>query len=182
MSYQDSYLGLARLLCYPEAKEGLLENCDCVASHFKENGLGSPSAPFEALLRDLTLSGLQEEYVAVFDFNPKGSLYLGYHLQGDNQKRSAFMIGLKQEFARHAFAPAGNELPDHLAVLLSFLAHLVQHGEGDYRRRFIAERVLPGLGKMGATATASRPPAWQSLIDAAEALCNADSKEVRHAE
>lgn len=182
MSFQDSYLGLARLLCYPEGKDGLLECCDCVASHFRESGLEAPSAPFEAFFRDATLSGLQEDYVTVFDFNPKGSLYLGHHLYGDNQKKSAFMIGLKQEFGRHEFDPAGNELPDHLTVLLSFLAHLARRGEEDYRRRFIAEMVLPGLGRMAATDTESRPPAWQSLIDAAEALCSADSKEARHAE
>jgi nitrate reductase molybdenum cofactor assembly chaperone NarJ/NarW len=182
MSFQDSYLGLARLLCYPEGKDELLQNRSCVGAHFTESGLDSPSAPFEALLREATLSDLQEDYVAVFDFSPKGSLYLGHHLYGDNQMKSAFMIGLKQEFGRHDFQPAGNELPDHLAVLLGFLAHLVQRGEEDYRRQFIAEMVLPGLARMGTTATACRPPAWQSLINAAQALCNADSKEVRHAE
>jgi nitrate reductase molybdenum cofactor assembly chaperone NarJ/NarW len=182
MSFRDSYLRLARLLCYPEDKDRLRENCDCLASHFRASGLDSPAAPFDVLLRDATLAGLQEDYVAIFDFSPKGSLYLGHHLYGDNQKKSAFMIGLKQEFGRHDFQPAGNELPDHLAVLLGFLAHLVQRGEEDYRRQFIAEMVLPGLGKMGAQDGASRPPAWQSLIDAAQALCNADSKEVRNAE
>ena len=178
MSIQEGYLGLARLLCYPEQKDALLEACERVARHFKEKGLESPAAPFGALLGSSTLSALQEDYVACFDFNPRGSLYLGHHLHGDNQKKAAFMIGIKQEFGRHDFSPEGNELPDHLAQLLGFLAHLERRGEDGYRRQFIAETVLPGLGKMGATKPAARQPAWQALIDTAQKLCSADCEEV----
>jgi nitrate reductase molybdenum cofactor assembly chaperone NarJ/NarW len=171
MSLRESYLGLARLLSYPEEKGRLLEACDVVALHFKE---GSSTLPFETWLRGLTLSALQENYVASFDFNPRGSLYLGHHLHGDNQQRAAFMISLKQEFARHGFSAQGNELPDHLAVLLVFLAHLAQRGEHVYRREFITTMVLPGLGKMSGTDPAGREPAWQALVDAARMLCSAD--------
>jgi hypothetical protein len=55
MSFQDSYLRLARLLCYPEGKDELLESCDGLASHFRESGFDSPAAPFDALLREKTL-------------------------------------------------------------------------------------------------------------------------------
>ena len=174
MSIQESYLGLARLLSYPEERNGMLDTCEQIASYFQEAGLASPAAPFGVLLQSSTLSGLQEDYVASFDFNPRGSLYLGHHLHGDNQKKAAFMIGIKQEFGRHQFLPEGNELPDHLSVILSFLAHLVQRGEDRYRRQFITEMVLPGLGKMTAREPASGQRTWQSLIDAAEKLCSAD--------
>ena len=36
------------------------------------------------------------------------------------------MIRLKQEFDRCGFTPVGNELPDHLSVVLAFLAHLAR--------------------------------------------------------
>ena len=176
MSIQGSYLGLARLLSYPEERDGMLDTFDRITSYFLELGLASPAAPFGALLQSSTLSCLQEDYVASFDFNPKGSLYLGHHLHGDNQKKAAFMIGIKQEFVRHGFAPAGNELPDHLAVILGFLAHLVQGGEDGYRRQFISEMVLPGLGKMAAIEPAFGRRSWQSLIDSAKKLCNADAR------
>ena len=175
MSLQGSYLGLAHLLGYPVEKGTMLESFERLTSHFREAGLATPAAPFGALLQNSTLSGLQEDYVARFDFNPKGSLYLGHHLHGDGQKKAAFMIGLKQEFGRHGFTPEGNELPDHLVVLLGYLAHLVQRGEDEYRRQFIAEMVLPGLGKMAATEAASRQHSWQSLVESAEKLCSADS-------
>lgn len=177
MSIQESYLGLARLLCYPESKNGLLVICDSIATCFKDGGLDSPAATFGAFLRRSTLSGLQEDYVASFDFNPRGSLYLGHHLYGDSPKKRAFMIGIKQEFHRHDFTPEGNELPDHLAVLLGYLAHLAPRGEDSYRRHFIAEMVLPGLSKMVATKPAFGQT-WHSLICTAEQLCRRDCEEV----
>ena len=173
MSIQGSYLGLALLLSYPEERDGMLDTFDHITLYFQEVGLESPAAPFGALLQSSTLSCLQEDYVASFDFNPKGSLYLGHHLYGDNQKKAAFMIAIKQEFVRHDFTLTGNELPDHLAVILGFLAHLVQSGEDRYRRQFIAEMVLPGLGRMAAIEPGQR--SWRSLIDTAEKLCRADS-------
>ena len=174
MSIQGSYLGLARLLSYPQQRDGLPESCAQIASYFQKRGLESPTAPFQAFLRSATLSGLQEDYVDRCDFNPQGSLDLGHHLHGDNQKKAQFMIGIKGEFGRHGFTPAGNELPDHLAVILGYLAHLVQRGEDGYRREIITEMVLPGLGKLAATEPAFRQRTWQSLIDSAEKLCSAD--------
>jgi len=47
----------------------------------------SPLAPFARLLESSTLAGLQEEYVATFDFNPAVALYLGHHLFGTTGKR-----------------------------------------------------------------------------------------------
>ena len=178
MSIQESYLALARLLWYPESLDESLKSCKTVASSLRARGVDFPAAGFEAFLQGSTLYGLQEDYVLNFDFNPKGCLYLGHHLHGDNQKKGPFMIAIKQEFGRHDFIQEGNELPDHLAVLLGFLAHLVLRGEDSYRRQFIVETVLPGLDKMTGTEPAPREPVWQSLVDTAERLCSADSKEV----
>jgi nitrate reductase molybdenum cofactor assembly chaperone NarJ/NarW len=181
MSIQDSYLGLSRLLCYPESKDGLLEICDGIAESLRGSAPDAPAPPsaaFAELLRNTTLSELQEDYVASFDFNPKGALYLGHHLYGDSPKKRTFMIALKQEFARHDFTPPGNELPDHLALLLGFLAHLASRGEESYRRDFIVESVLPGLNRMVAADPTFRPPHWQSLMDIAEQLCSRDCEEV----
>ena len=178
MSVHESYLGLAQLLCYPEDKTALLESCDRISHHFRESGLESPAATFGAFLKDSTLSEMQEDYVVSIDFNPKGSLYLGHHLHGDDQKKGAFMIDIRQEFGRHEFNPEGNELPDHLAVLLGFLAHLVRRGEDDYRRQFIAEKVLPGLDRMMASNPEPRQSAWRFVVESAQQLCRADCQEV----
>ncbi|HBG04354.1 MAG: nitrate reductase molybdenum cofactor assembly chaperone [Geobacteraceae bacterium GWC2_58_44] len=178
MSIHESYDGLARLLDYPQGKQGLLESYDSLAAFLSQSGLESPAAPFQALVRSSTLAELQEDYVAHFDFNPAAAPYLGHHLYGDNQKKGAYMISVKQEFGRHDFEPAENELPDHLAVLLSFLAHLARRGEHDFRRRFIEEMVMPGLDKLVASCAPRSASPWLTLVEAAGVLCSADCREV----
>ena len=178
MSVHESYAGLAQLLDYPKDRDGLLVSYGNVASHLEQSGLESPAAPFGAFVQGSSLAELQEDYVANFDFNPAAAPYLGHHLYGDNQKKGSYMIRVKQEYGLHDFAPEGCELPDHLAVLLGFLAHLAQRGEDSFRRSFIAEMVLPGLNKLveGYARRADSP--WLALVTAAEVLCSADCKEV----
>ena len=178
MSIQESYEGLARLLDYPQGKEVLLESYDEVASYLEQSGIESPAAPFGELVRSSSLAELQEDYVAHFDFNPAAAPYLGHHLYGDNQKKGAYMIRVKQEYLRYDFTPSGCELPDHLAVLLGFLAHLARRGEDAFRRQFIAELVQPGLDKLVASCAPRGLSPWLTLIEAAGMLCSADCREV----
>lgn len=177
MSITTSYDGLSQLLNYPSDREGLIDSYGRLASHFEEQGLGAPALSFASFIESSTLAELQEDYVANFDFNPAAAPYLGHHLYGDNQKKGAYMIRVKQEFGRHAFTPEGCELPDHLTVLLSFLAHLDRRGEHLFRRNFIEEMILPGLNKLveGYARHAASP--WLALIEAVEQLCSADCKE-----
>lgn len=174
MTIPDSYAGLARLLDYPERKEALLAAHDTVARFLRERGLACPTAPFAEFAAASTLAEIQEDYVATFDFNPAAAPSLGHHLYGDNQKKGAYMIRVKQEFGRYGFTPAGSELPDHLGVLLAFLAHLARRGDDAARRNFITGQVLPGLHKLAAAFAARRQSPWKSLVEAAEVLCTAD--------
>jgi len=178
MSIQETYEGLARLLDYPEGTEELLQSYDNLAAYFKRCGIESPAVAFGKLVRSSTLAELQEEYVAHFDFNPAAAPYLGHHLYGDNQKKGAYMIRVKQDFIRHHFTPTGCELPDHLAVLLGFLAHLARRGEDVFRRQFIAELVLPGLNKLVAACAPRGLSPWLTLVEAAGLLLSADCREV----
>ncbi|MCM0082952.1 nitrate reductase molybdenum cofactor assembly chaperone [Geomonas sp. Red32] len=178
MNLTDSYHGLAQLLDYPREREELLRSLDTVAGYLEEKELAAPVLPFEELLQSSTLAELQEDYVTRFDFNPAAAPYLGHHLYGDNQKKGAYLIQVKQEFLRHDFAPEGCELPDHLPVLLGFLAHLAGRGEDAVRRRFIEELVLPGLNRLIETERQRDASPWSPLIEAAGILCNADCQEV----
>ena len=178
MTTTDGYLGLARLLDYPEDREALLASYDVLADHLAGRGLASPAAVFRAFVEESTLAQLQEDYVANFDFNPATAPYLGHHLYGDNQKKGAYMIRVKQEYIRHDFTPQGCELPDHLAVLLGFLAHLARRSEDTVRRQFIAELVLPGLDKLVAACAPRGLSPWLTLVEAAGLLCSADCQEV----
>lgn len=178
MSIHQSYQGLARLLDYPRDRDGLLASYGDLASHLLKSGLDAPAAPFAAFVQGSTLAELQEDYVANFDFNPAAAPYLGHHLYGDNQKKGTYMIKVKQEFGRHDFTPEGCELPDHLAVLLAFLAHLARRGEDSFRREFIEQLVLPGLNKLVEGCAKHSASPWLALLEAAELLCGADCKEV----
>jgi nitrate reductase delta subunit len=175
MSLAESYDSLARMLDHPEGKEGIGADCDKVGRALQGQDIESPLEPFGRFVETSTLARLQEEYVATFDFNPVVALYLGHHLFGDNRKKGAYLIRLKQEFGRHGFTPSGNELPDHLPRVLGFLAYLARNVEDGVRRTFISECVLPGVERLGAAFTARRESPWRPVVEAARLLCAADS-------
>lgn len=175
MNLSECYSALARMLDYPEGKEGLMADHDNVCTVLKEQEIGSPLEPFSRFVEQSTLSKLQEEYVATFDFSPAVALYLGHHLFGDNQKKGAYLIRLKQEFGRHGYAPSGHELPDHLPRVLGFLTYLARNGEDSVRRSFVSMFVLPGVERLGAAFSARGDSPWKSVVEATRLLCAADS-------
>lgn len=175
MSLADAYASLARMLDYPGGKEGIVADCGKVSGALRGRGIESPLESFGRFVETATLSGLQEEYVATFDFNPAVALYLGHHLFGDHRKKGAYLIRLKREFGRHGFAPSGNELPDHLPLVLAFLAHLARNAEEDARRSFVSECVMPGVDKLCAAFSARGDSPWKPVVEAARLLCDADA-------
>lgn len=175
----DCYDALSRMIDYPLEKNGLQTDCELVSTFLSNHELDCPLTSFADFTAASPLAALQEEYVATFDFNPATAPYLGHHLFGDNQKKGGYMIMLKQEFERCGYTPSGNELPDHLSVVLGFLAHLArQEGDGT-RQPFIVKCVLPGVERMNAALSDRQGSPWKSLVEAARLLCAEDSKEVQ---
>lgn len=177
MSIQQSYDALARLLDYPKEKEELRHSYGSVVAYLRQRGIESRTQLFGKMLNASTITELQEDYVAHFDFNPAAAPYLGHHLYGDNQKKGGYMIQVKQEYGRHDFEAPAEELPDHLGVLLAFLGHLARRGEDEFRREFIEKLVLPGINKLLGASTPRDTSPWLTLIEAAELLCSADCRE-----
>ena len=175
MSLAESYACLARMLDYPEGREALQADHEIVSRFMWKKEIESPLEPFGRFVETSALARLQEEYVATFDFNPAVALYLGHHLFGDNQKKGAYLIRLKQEFGRHDFAPSGPELPDHLPLVLGFLSTLARNGEDGVRRSFLSECVLPGVERLGAAFSARGDSPWKPVVEAVRLLCAADS-------
>lgn len=178
MIITDTYASLARMLDYPAEKMELQASREVVSAFLDAHCLSSPLPAFAGYVAAAQLATLQEDYVATFDFNPATAPYLGHHLFGDNQKKGEYMIRLKQEFRRLNFNPNGNELPDHLGVLLAFLSHLARHEDASVRRLFISSYVLPGLQRFKVAFGGRGESPWQALVEAAEAVCAADCKEV----
>lgn len=65
---------------------------------------------------------LQEQYVMLFDRSRALSLNLFEHVHGESRDRGGAMVSLMETYRDGGFEPATTELPDHLPVLLEFLA------------------------------------------------------------
>ncbi len=132
------------LLDYPrqglrEAAEeafALLADCPDAAGRLKE---------FKSLVEQSSLGRMQELYSATFDLSASCSPYLGYHLFGETYKRSLFLLKLRELYRAHDFQGEGSEMPDHLGVLLRFLAAC---RDDQLVRETVEEGLLPVLLKM----------------------------------
>ncbi|MGF6861465.1 nitrate reductase delta subunit [Rhodobacteraceae bacterium MBR-64] len=68
------------------------------------------------------LYDLQESYVMLFDRSRTLSLNLFEHIHGESRERGGAMVSLIETYRAGGFEPDTTELPDHLPVLLEFLA------------------------------------------------------------
>jgi nitrate reductase delta subunit len=68
------------------------------------------------------LYDIQESYVMLFDRSRTLSLNLFEHVHGESRDRGGAMVSLIETYRAGGFEPATTELPDHLPVLLEFLA------------------------------------------------------------
>ncbi len=99
---------------------------------------------FQAAQERLDLGRLQEVYADGFDLLPDCSLNLGYHLFGDDWRRSTFLADLVDRYRACGFH-LEKELPDHLCVVLRFLARQGQVRQGE---PLIEEFLVPTLAKI----------------------------------
>lgn len=142
-------LGLfADLLAYPEGSlEGPLGACERLLAPAHPEAAAA-LAEFRAFAEGAPVCRLQEVYTGAFDFGTAGYPYVGYHLFGETYRRSVFLLGLKERYRADGFAP-GVELPDHLAVLLRFLATTPDE---TLREELAREALLPALERMAGDA------------------------------
>lgn len=64
----------------------------------------------------------EERYVGLFDRSRQLSLNLFEHIHGESRDRGSAMVDLIDTYRAAGFDPVTSELPDHLPVLLEFLA------------------------------------------------------------
>lgn len=65
---------------------------------------------------------LQEVFVMLFDRSRTLSLNLFEHVHGESRDRGGAMVSLVETYREGGYDPVTSELPDHLPVLLEFLA------------------------------------------------------------
>jgi len=78
--------------------------------------------PLVETLQSGDIYDLQETYVGLFDRSRSLSLNLFEHVHGESRDRGGAMVSLVEMYRDAGFDPATSELPDHLPVLLEFLA------------------------------------------------------------
>lgn len=78
--------------------------------------------PLADALATRDIYDLQEDYVMLFDRSRTLSLNLFEHVHGESRDRGGAMVSLVETYRDAGFDPISNELPDHLPVLLEFLA------------------------------------------------------------
>lgn len=81
----------------------------------------------EPLTRTATALGediiaLREQYVDTFDTRRKGCLYLTYFSNGDTRRRGMALVRIKDAYRKAGLEASGDELPDHLMLVLEFSA------------------------------------------------------------
>jgi nitrate reductase delta subunit len=110
------------LLSYPT--EALKQAADEIAVAIAQEGLVDPEPLFPLLgqLHDDDLFELQERYVFLFDRSRTLSLNLFEHIHGESRDRGGAMVDLLETYRAAGMEPAGEELPDHLPILLEFLS------------------------------------------------------------
>ncbi|MDH5559442.1 MAG: hypothetical protein OEY59_01145 [Deltaproteobacteria bacterium] len=145
---QDSkmiLLGYSRLLEYPS--QDLDETAKGLSSTLSKSNpeIEEEFNPFLGYIEDHTLSRMEEIYSTNFDISPTCYIYAGHQIFGEGFKRSEFIIGLKAKFREFNF-DWGNELPDHFAILVKFLAEIELFE--DTAMDMINDCLMPALSKM----------------------------------
>lgn len=99
---------------------------------------------FQLAVAEKSLGELQELYTATFDMRPDCTPALGYHLFGDDMRRSMLLIRLRERLEAHHIDP-GVELADHLSLVLRLMD---SSGPGEESDTLAAECLAPALARM----------------------------------
>lgn len=113
-----------------------------------EGGAGDAAAllqAFRTYSETAPLGRLEELYSSTFDLGATCHPYVGYHLLGESYKRSVFLLELKACYRAQGFEVPENELPDHLAVMLRFLA---ANDDSTLAAELVHEALLPAIDRM----------------------------------
>jgi nitrate reductase delta subunit len=126
----------------------------------------------------------EEEYVELFELNPRCPLYLGSHAfeepktcaQAAVSDRNEYMLDLIGLYRHFGLGLKGKELPDYLPLMVEALA-LTADTQDPIRTKLIEEYILPFLPPLRSRLEALGTP-YLHLLDGLERLLKLD-QEVR---
>jgi nitrate reductase delta subunit len=153
---------LADLLSYPRGDPGA-EARDALT--LAEGAGRAPLARFAAAAGEAGLGALQELYTATFDLRPACAPYVGAQLlPEDSPVRGRLLAALLDLYESERFRPR-EELADHVAEILRFLATA---RPGPERDGLIEDGLIPTVDRMIAVLDAGNP--YRDLLTAVRAL------------
>jgi nitrate reductase delta subunit len=165
------FIRFAELLAYPECDFDSKIHC-CREEFVKSHDASNDFLEFTLLACEFSTEELEEIYTRTFEITPSCVPYVSIHLFGEeNFKRGEFMARLKQRYDELGF-DIGNELPDHLIVLLRFIS-VAEHDE---IRDLLKFCVLTPLQKMIASLDEANP--YRYLLLALKAAFKKEYPEI----
>jgi nitrate reductase delta subunit len=141
---------------------------------------GDPEAA-ASLARFLEAQVSEEEYVGLFELDPRCPLYLGSHsfdepktcAQAAVSDRNGYMIELLGIYRHLGLIATGDELPDYLPLMVEFLG-LTAGSDDPVRERLIREYLLPFLPPIRSRLEELQSP-YGHLLDALERVLRLDA-------
>jgi nitrate reductase delta subunit len=157
----NHYALFAQILDYPGP--GLAE---ILKESITESRRSNPEAArlldkFKAECERLGSARLEELYANTFDLQADCSLFTGYHLFGEDWRRSLFLVELKERYQACGFS-CGHEVPDHVVVLLRFLSVQTDPEEETV---LLQDCLLPAASRVAARLDPAHNP-YRAALDA----------------
>lgn len=175
VAWQDCYSVLADLWLSPRDVDRAAVRARAGALVPLLERIDEPAAAALArFLEQWTVS--EEEYVDLFELDPRCPLYLGSHsfdepatcAQAGVSDRNGYMIELLGIYRHLGLEPIGTELPDYLPLVTEFLG-LTAGRDDPLRPKLIREYILPFLPPIRNRLAALHSP-YGLLLDAMEGL------------
>jgi nitrate reductase molybdenum cofactor assembly chaperone NarJ/NarW len=165
------------LLSYPTAdlQDGMPEIGAVISADLRITpDLRDALRPLLSRLAKGDLYGVQEEYVMLFDRSRTLSLNLFEHVHGESRERGGAMVSLLETYRDAGFEPVTTELPDHLPVLLEYLATRPEAEVQDILQD--AAHIFAAIGERLVRRESPYAPLFPALVQLAHA--QADSAAV----
>jgi nitrate reductase molybdenum cofactor assembly chaperone NarJ/NarW len=163
---------LAALIDYPDEQIGAhLEACQGDLNRILPEAQAS-LAEWQGFLDQNPLWAVQELYTQSFEINPICPLDIGYYLFGEDYQRGLFLAQLRESQEEVGLTDEV-ELPDHLPVLLRWLARV--YGS-DLHTDMAAECLVPVLRRMDESLSPAGSP-YRSVLHAITLVLERDLSE-----
>ena len=159
----QSYVALAEAFAYPAP--GRLELLQRGCAALPEGTAQQRYTRFVIALDRLSLAAWEELHTQTLDLNPRVAPYVGYQIWGDSYRRGPF-LGRMNRALRNAGVDTGGELPDHVALILRYLAVTPEPFAE------LTEVLTPALDRMVSTLReAEQDNPYRDLFLAVQTLC-----------